>query len=479
MNARIFIFVSNTTRANGRRAKLIIVLPGKVKLAAIDDDPDLLALVASALDAEKDLELLTLTDPAEGLEVFRRQRPPIVLLDLMMPGISGMDVLDRIVAIDPATDVILMTAHYTTESVLEAIRKGACDYINKPFTREQLRERLAPVIAEARRRLQAQRIEEEMLEACRFQGVIGRSPLMREVFARARRVAPYFKTVLITGATGSGKEVLAQAIHRLSPMSAGPFIVCNCAAIPENLLESILFGHVRGAFTGAATDRAGMFEAAHGGTLFLDEIGEVPVSAQAKLLRALQTQEIQRVGSTASRRVDVRIVCATNRDLQQEMALKNFREDLFFRISMVTVKLPSLAERREDIPLLVRHFVDSFAAQYRKKIDGITRRGEIALLRHAWPGNVRELENVIGYACMMTQSNRVDACDLPAELAAASAPVSPAGMNLLSLEEVDRLHAHRVVEACGGDKIRACEILGVSRATLYRLLSLKANKAKA
>ncbi len=263
-----------------------------------------------------------------------------------MPGISGMDVLDHIVQIDPAADVILMTAHYTTESVLEAIRKGACDYINKPFTREQLRERVAPVIAEARQRLRAQHLDQEMVEACRFQGIIGRSPLMREVFARARRVAPYFRTVLITGATGSGKEVLAHAMHRLSPAVKGPFVVCNCAAIPENLLESELFGHVRGAFTSATSDKAGMFEAAHGGTLFLDEIGELPIAAQAKLLRAVQTNEIQRVGSTASRKVDVRIICATNRNLQREMELRHLpRRSVFSHFNGCGIKA-ALAARK-------------------------------------------------------------------------------------------------------------------------------------
>jgi DNA-binding NtrC family response regulator len=388
------------------------------------------------------------------------------------------------IQIDPSTDVILMTAHYTTESVLEAIRKGASDYVNKPFTPEQLRERLSPVIAEARKRLHAQGLEEEILRASRFQGVIGRSPLMADVFARARRIAPYFRTVLITGATGSGKEVLAHAIHQLSPAARGPFVVCNCAAIPENLLESELFGHVRGAFTSATSDKTGMFEAAHGGVLFLDEIGEMPVAAQAKLLRAVQSHEIQRVGSTVSRKVDVRIVCATNRNLAHEMETKNFREDLFFRISMVEIRLPSLAERREDIPLLVRHFINQFASQYAKKIEGITRRAEIAMLRYPWVGNVRELENVIGYACMMTQSSKVDACDLPGRFIAppgvetlAGAPDSP--VDLVSLEEVDRAHARRVVNAVGGDKVRAAEILGVSRATLYRLLAAVAVRAKA
>jgi DNA-binding NtrC family response regulator len=448
----------------------------KLTLVAIDDDPDLLALISAALGAEEDLELLTLADPREALDVIRRRRPQIVLVDLMMPGVSGMDVLERIVELDPATDVVLMTAHYSTESAVESIKKGACDYLNKPFTREQLRVRLAPLIADAKRRRHAQQLDEEMLEACRFEGIVGRSPIMHEVFSRIRRAAPYFRTVLITGASGTGKELVAQAIHRLSPASRGPFTVCNCAAIPESLLESELFGHVRGAFTSATNDKPGIFEAAHGGTLFLDEIGEMPVAAQAKLLRAVERQEVQRVGSNVTRRVDVRIVCATNRNLQREMEMKNFREDLFFRVSMLEIKLPSLAERREDLPLLVRHFVHRFARQYAKPIEGITRRVEAAILRHPWTGNVRELENVIGYACMMTESTRLDACDLPPSF---SAPVSSGGdtareVELISLDELERVHARRVLDAVGGDKLRAADILGVSRATLYRLLPARA-----
>jgi DNA-binding NtrC family response regulator len=385
-----------------------------------------------------------------------------------------MELLERIVQIDPATDVILMTAHYTTESAVEAIKKGACDYLNKPFTREQLRTRLAPFIDEAKRRQRAQQLDEEMLEACRFEGIVGRSPIMHEVFARIRRAAPYFRTILITGATGTGKELVAHAIHRLSPAAHGPFKVCNCAAIPESLVESELFGHVRGAFTSATSDKPGMFEAAHGGTLFLDEIGELPAAAQAKLLRAVEKQEIQRVGSTVLRKVDVRIVCATNRTLQREVEIRNFREDLFFRISMVEIRLPSLAERREDLPLLMRHFVDRFARQYGKPVEGITRRAEAAMLRHAWNGNVRELENVIGYACMMTDSARIDACDLPPQFSDVTHSPPESAVQMISLDELERSHARRVLDAVGGDKLRAAEILGVSRATLYRLLPAKA-----
>lgn len=446
---------------------------GKVLLAAIDDDPDLLALVSLALGSELDLELLTFTDPLEGLEVVRRRRPHIVLVDLVMPGLSGMDLLERVVQIDPATDVILMTAHYTTESAVESIKRGACDYLNKPFTSDQLRGRIAPLIAAAKRRQRAQQLDQEMLETCSFEGIVGRNPMMHEVFGRIRRAAPYFRTVLITGATGTGKELVARAVHRLSPGASGPFVVCNCAAIPENLVESELFGHVRGAFTSATSDKTGMFEAANGGTLFLDEIGEMPLTAQAKLLRAVEKQEVQRVGSTALRKVDVRIVCATNRNLQQEVEVKNFRQDLFFRISMLEIRLPSLAERPEDLPLLVRHFIDRFAAKYAKTVSGITRRAEAAIMRHPWTGNVRELENVIGYACMMTDSTRIDACDLPPNFPAGLKEAATGPVELISLAEVERSHAQRILNAVGGDKLRAAEILGISRATLYRLLQAR------
>lgn len=447
----------------------------KVTLAAIDDDPDLLTLVKAALAGDADLEVLALDDPAAAPEIIRRTHPHIVLVDLMMPGVSGMELLERIVQIDPAIDVILMTAFYSTESAVEAIKKGACDYLNKPFTREQLRALITPLVAEARRRQQAQQLDEQILAASSFEGIIGRSPSMHEVFARIRRAAPYFRTALITGSTGTGKELAARAMHRLSPVSRGPYSVCNCAAIPENLIESELFGHVRGAFTSASSDKPGMFEVASGGTLFLDEIGDMPLAAQAKLLRAVENQEIQRVGSTIPRKIDVRIVCATNRNLAQEVETKTFRQDLFFRISMVQIRMPSLAERPDDLPLLIRHFIARFARQYQKTIDGITRRAEAAMLRHRWTGNVRELENVIGYACMMTDTNQIDGCDLPASFREHSGSTSGASSStdtedLISLEEMESRHARRVLDAVDGDKLRAAEILGVSRATLYRLL---------
>jgi len=278
---------------------------------------------------------------------------------------------------------------------------------------------------------------------------------------------------LITGPTGSGKELVARALHRLSPGSASaPFLVCNCAALAETLIENELFGHARGAFTGATEDKAGFFEMAHGGTLFLDEIGEMSPAAQAKVLRAVQNQEIQRVGSPAIRKVQVRLVAATNRDLAEEVREKRFREDLYYRLSMIELKLPSLADRKEDLPLLIREFMTRFARQYGKQIAGFTRKAEAALLRSSWPGNIRELENTIDYACMVCDSARIDVPHLPERLLRPAPAAAPAGSHpLISLEEMDRRHARAVVAQLGGDKMEAASVLGVSRATLYRLLA--------
>ena len=388
----------------------------------------------------------------------------------MMPVLSGMEVMERILEIDPGIDVLLMTAHYSTESAVEAIQKGACDYLNKPLPLDRLRERADRLVLESQRRDKARRLDEELLETCRFEGIIGRSPLMLDVFARIGRVAPHFRTVLITGASGTGKELAARTLHRLSPVASGPMVVLNCAAIPENLVESELFGHVRGSFTGAINDKTGVFESAHGGTLLLDEIGELPAPAQAKVLRAVQNQEVQRVGSNAIRKINVRIVAATNRDLRGMVKEKTFREDLFFRLSMVEIKLPSLNERRDDLPLLLRHFVEHFSGQYKKPVDGLTRRAETLLFRYSWPGNIRELENVIGYACMMAEGATIDVRDLPDHFHGETADRSATVVELVTADEIQRLHARRVLEYFEGDKLRTAEVLGVSRATLYRML---------
>jgi transcriptional regulator with PAS, ATPase and Fis domain len=276
---------------------------------------------------------------------------------------------------------------------------------------------------------------------------------------------------LISGATGTGKELVARALHKSSPVNGRPFIVCNCAAIVETLFESELFGYVRGAFTGAIQDRAGFFEAADGGTLFMDEIGEIPLHLQSKLLRVLQNNEIQRVGSHALRKVDVRVIAATNRDLRELANKKLFREDLFFRLSMLEIKLPTLAERKEDLPLLQKFFLDQFAAQLGRSVKGLTRRAQSVLSRYFWPGNIRELQNVIGHACMMSAGDMIDLPDLPEYLH--SRESAREGQGLLTLEEVEKRHVHSVLAQVGGNKLEAAEILGISRATIYRILSQK------
>jgi len=441
----------------------------RIKLIAIDDDPAALELIQEALSQEG-VEILTATEAADGLELISRIHPEIVLLDLLMPGIKGMELLERIVEICPTSEVILITGQYSTDSAVKAIHKGASDYITKPVSIDDLRKRIGVLIEEASRRKRALELDGEFLKTFRFEGMVGRSPLMLEMYRTIRRVAPHFRSVLVTGETGTGKELVASALHNLSPVASGRLVACNCTAIVESLFESELFGHVRGSFTGAVQDKAGMVEYASGGTLFLDEIGDMPLEAQAKLLRVVEIGEYQRVGSPAVRRADVRIVAATNRDLKELMVSGPFREDLYYRLSMVEIRIPPLADRKEDLPILERYFIDKFSADYGKKIHGITQRAQIILSRHLWPGNVRELENVLAHACMLTDSQMIDIEDLPETLRAQPNPEPQQGDTLISLAEVSRQHIDRVLEKVDGNKARAAKILGINRATLYRYL---------
>jgi DNA-binding NtrC family response regulator len=441
-----------------------------VPLLVIDVDWAILNAIQDALSG-LDLDIHLAADSETALEFFKTVRPRIVLVDLTMPTVTGIELLERMLRKDPRVEVILMTDYYSPESVIEAIQKGARDYLPKPINVEMLRLRISTLLAEVRQKEETLQLEQQLSESLQFEGIVGRSPLMLDVFAKIRRLAPHFQTILITGETGTGKEMVARALHHLRHAGSGPFAVCNCAAVVDTLFESELFGYVKGAFTGAREDKVGLFEYANRGTVFLDEMGEMPLPAQAKLLRVLQHQEVHRVGSPIPRKVDIRVIAATNRDLRSLIREGKFREDLFYRIAMFEINVPRLADRKEDLPLLERFMVEKYSKLYGKKINGITRRAQAYLAAYSWPGNIRELENVISLASVMAEGDVIDLKDLPRTIVANDPDCINRDDNLLSFEELQRRHLKRVLEFVGGDKTRAVQILGVSRSTLYNLLS--------
>jgi DNA-binding NtrC family response regulator len=405
-------------------------------------------------------------NPVEGLQLVRRLHPQLVITDLVMPEMNGLEVLQQVVDFDPSIDVLLMTAHYTTETAVAAIRNGAADYLQKPVKLPLLRERVARLLAasEQRRRLISASPDASDLA---FEGMITRNSQMWQLFAKVQRIAPHYRSVLVQGPTGTGKDLIATALHRLSGVT-GEFIVLNCSAVVETLFESELFGHIRGAFTGADRDKTGLLEVANGGTIFLDEIGDMPLATQAKLLRALQNQEFFPVGSLKLRKVNVRVAAATHRDLRAAIAEGKFREDLYYRLSMVELKVPPLRERLEDVPLLARHFAQKFSREFGKQINGLTPRALIVLERHSWPGNVRELEHVIGRACMLAESDLLDIADLPEELmrknGKAEEETTSAGGS--SLADQERRLVEEALRESGGNQSEAARRLGIGRDAL-------------
>ena len=444
---------------------------GTVTPCILDDNLEQLDALAVLID-DLGYESIRTSDPDEALKCVRHGRSRLLLADLSDTGLYGYEFLDRVLRTDPGVHVIVMTRDYTLESALEAIRRGASDFLPKPVDRSRLKRALDDVSAlyDQRRRVRA--LEEQLLKDLEFHGIVGKSPAMLEVFDFARKVARHYTNVLVVGQTGTGKELVARAIHQLSPVSAQRLAVCNCSALVDTLLESQLFGHVRGSFTGATDTRPGLFEYANGGTVFLDEIGETSLAMQAKLLRVIQNREIQRVGSPEVKQINVRLIAATNRDLRAEVLAGRFREDLFYRLSSIQIRIPPLSERNEDVPLLVQYFLKKYNEAYGKHIPGLSRRAQAVLLQHPWPGNVRELENVISSACITATGDFIDLADLPEHMQHHPTPSSGCGEGWqpLSLEEVRRIHIQRVLEMCQGNRLRASHILGIGRTSLYRYL---------
>src|SRR6184192_1999923 len=354
-------------------------------LLVVDDEVPVLGVVERVADKEG-FEVITCANAADALRALMRRPADLALVDLRMPDTNGLDLLRQIKAAVPGCEVILMTAYAAVDSAVEAIKLGAREYLTKPFDFERLREVLVTIRSELERRAQVAALENQVARQLEFCGMLGRSPSMQEVFSLIQRLAPHAKVVLISGQTGTGKELCARAFHQAGPRRGRPFVTINCSAVVDTLFESELFGHVRGAFTGAVDSKPGMFEAAQGGTLFLDEIGELPLSVQAKLLRALEYGEVQRVGSLQPKRVDVTVIAATNRDLRAEVAGGRFRGDLFYRLNVVEVRLPPLRERREDIPYLTATFMRACADRIKKPLNGLTAAAERVLLEQRWDG---------------------------------------------------------------------------------------------
>ena len=422
---------------------------------------------------------------AEALDVLRREQVPVVVTDLMMPGMGGEALLRAVKALSPETEVVLMTAYGTVETAVAAMKEGAYDFITKPLKRhavvKSVRQALekASLVAE-NRALRAQLAE---LAPASAGGLVGAAPAFRAVLDTLRQAAPTSATVLIGGESGTGKELAARLVHDLSPRAARPFVPINCAAIPEGLLESELFGHEKGAFTGAVSRREGRFERADGGTLFLDEVGEMPPAVQVKLLRFLQDGVLERVGGGEPVRLDVRVVAATNKDLAAEARAGRFREDLFYRLDVVAVRLPPLRERGEDVPLLAMTFLRRLADANGKRLSGFTPAALAALERYGWPGNVRELLHAIERAVILTRGEVIDVGDLPEAIRLAAGPpagapgavaTGPGGAISIPLgtpmEEIERLVIRRTLEQTRGDKTLAAQILGIAARTIYRKL---------
>jgi len=445
-------------------------------LLIVDDEPGMVSLV-SRFAADQGFEVIGRAGGQQMLAELPRLKADAAIVDLRMPEVGGLEVLKAIHDADPSCQVILMTAHASVDSAIDAVKLGALDYLSKPIDFARLGELLTTVKRGIERRRLLLEVDSEMATRFEFHGMIGRSAVMQELFDSIRRLAPHVRTALVTGETGTGKELVARALHTLGGRKDRRFTACNCSAIVETLIESELFGHVRGAFTGATDAKPGLFELSDGGTLFLDEIGEMPLVMQAKLLRVVEYGEVQRVGATEPKKVDVRVIAATNRNLFEEVGTGRFRQDLYYRLNIVEIALPPLRDRPEDIPYLSAAFVKEFAARFKKSLMGISPGAERVLQNSPWPGNVRELRNTLERACMLSDSHLLTERELVSALGGAARalrqaprPQPTAAPVRTPSPELDLDAVQGALQRSGGNKSEAARVLGVSRRAFYRRL---------
>ncbi len=442
------------------------------KLLVVEDDGDIRKILELYL-SEKGFAVRVADSASTALEMLAAEPIDLILSDVRMPGMSGLDLLRHVKERDPEIQLVLMSAYSCVKDAVEAIQLGAADYVEKPIDFRRL-ERVLQSVFEKRRLQHRTRILEQRLQGCvSFEGIVARSQQMLAVFAFIERLARYPTTALVTGESGTGKELVARALHNLSPLRDRPFVICNCTTLAPTLLESELFGHVRGAFTGADRDRKGLFEAAHGGTIFLDEIGELPLGVQVKLLRVLENREIKRIGSPDPIKIEIRVVAATNRDLVDMVRAGTFRDDLYYRLDVGAIALPPLRSRTEDIEPLTHHFIGIFNKKMGRTMTGVTAPVLDIFSRYPWPGNVRELANVVERAMVVSKGNLILPENLPPHVfeTRPALPGDQLEMPDLSLQAAEREQILRALQASGGRRVEAARRLGLSRRTLYRKLS--------
>ena len=443
------------------------------RIIVVDDEVKMQRIVQIML-SKMGHEAVLAGTAEEALSHMERGEIDLILTDMKMPSMSGIDLLTAVKKVKKDVPVILMTAYGTIRNAVDAMRKGASDYILKPFDIDEMELAISKALEVVDAKKEIHFLKEELEGKFPYEKMVGRSQAMAAIFKLIERVGPSDASVLICGETGTGKELLARAIHNKSPRRERLFVAVNCAAIPASLLESELFGHVKGAFTGAYTDRAGRFQRAHGGSVFFDEIGDMAPSLQAKLLRVLQEKEFEKVGSTLTQKVDVRVIAATNKDLKKLMREGTFREDLYYRLNVVAIDVPALKERGDDLPLLVEHFLEKYGRELGKKVEGITPRAVEAMRGYDWPGNVRELENIVERAVALSSASTIDIDDIPSEIREGRARPSSSMDLEAEVEKLERRMIERAIEMAGGIKARAARMLGISERNLwYRIKKYK------